>query len=354
VNDGWLVPAVAVMEPLPANLKGLRATRTPNGSDYNPTEVAERLIPIIEELAKQIVRLASDRKTMAFMPSINTARMLAEAINRNGLRAIFVSGECLDRDSKTEDFVSHGPGIVLTTAALYTEGFDVPDVDCVFAGITKSRSYYIQKVGRATRALRGLLDGLNTAEERKAAIAASAKRDFLIIDPFCRIDDIDLCDSYDLFCDKPEVKERMKELGPPSAESAQAALRDFVKTLEKEARKAARKKARVIDPLKFALMVGDSLLANYVPETLGDRMPPTPGQIAFLQRQHVDTSKVVCKGYAHKLIGRIMARHSLHKASYEQLKFLKILGLPEDQACELSMAEASATIDALKQRRATA
>lgn len=355
VNDGWLVPPLAVQEPLPLNLKGLRPTRTPNGSDYNPSEVAERMIPIIEELAKQIVRVASDRKTMAFMPSINTASLLAQAINRNGLRAVFVSGECLDRDEKTEVFVNHGRGIVLTTSALYTEGFDVPDVDAVFPGITKSISYFKQKVGRATRPLRGIVDGLPSANERRAAIAASDKPNFLIIDPFCRIDyDIDICDTYDLFTDKPEVKARMKALGSPSEESAQEAERDFVKSLEKEARKAAQKKSRTIDPLKFSLMVGDDALAHYLPQSEKERRPPTVGQLAFLQQQRVDVSQIKSFGYASKLIGRIMTRINNHLATYEQLQFLKHLGLPEEKTVDLKMKEASELIDRLKAERRTA
>jgi hypothetical protein len=49
---------------------------------------------------------------------------------------------------------------------------------------TKSRALYSQSVGRATRPLPGLVDSLATADERKAAIAASDKPACLIVD-FC-------------------------------------------------------------------------------------------------------------------------------------------------------------------------
>lgn len=345
VRDGWLIQPVAVMEPLAVDFKGLRATRTPNGSDYNPTQVAERLVPVIEALAKLIVRLAGARKTMAFMPSINTASMLAEAINRNGLRAIFVSGECLDRDEKTDEFVRHGRGIVLCTAALYVEGFDVPDVDCVFAGITKSRSYYRQKIGRATRPLKGVLDGCQTAAERLAAIAASDKPDFLIIDPFCKCTDIELCDSYDLFAEKPEVKARMKSLGPPTEETAREAERDFVKALEKEARKHARKAARTIDPLAWAVSLGDAALKDYVPQSGWEGAPPTTGQLEFIRRQGMATEGITSKGLASKIIGRLMTRIQLKLASPAQLEFLHKLGFDDQQCATLTMREASDLLD---------
>jgi superfamily II DNA or RNA helicase len=346
VRDGWAVPPVAIMEPLQANLKGLRATRTPNGSDYNPREVAERMEPIIAELAKMIVRVAAPRKMMAFMPSIKTAEMLAAAINALDHNAVFVSGECLDRDEKTEFFVNHGPGIVLCTAAMYVEGFDCPDVDAVFAGITKSRSYYRQKIGRATRPLKSVVDGLATAQERRAAIAASAKPDFLIVDPFCKCDDIELCDAYDLYAEKPEVKSRMKAMGAPSEENAKKAERDFVKSLEKAARKAAKKASRVIDPLKWSVTIGDDKIASYVPETPSDSRPPTTPQIAFLKRQHYDVAKITSFGLAHKIIGVLMTRHKAGLASGEQLQFMKQLGLEADP--QLTRAEASELIDKRK------
>lgn len=47
---------------------------------------------------------------------------------------------------------------------------------------TKSRVLAEQMKGRAVRTLRGLINGLSTAEERKAAIAASGKPDALVID----------------------------------------------------------------------------------------------------------------------------------------------------------------------------
>jgi superfamily II DNA or RNA helicase len=345
VRDGWLVPPLAVMEPLPVNLKGLRARRGLNGLDYNPTEVAERMVPIIDELAKQMVRLASDRKTMAFMPSVKTASMLADALNRNGLQAIFVSGECLDRDEKTDRFIEHGPGIALTTAAMYVEGFDCLDVDCVFAGITRSAPYYRQKIGRATRPLKGIVDGLETAAQRRAAIAASAKPNFLIIDPFCRCDDIDLCDAYDLYADKPEIKARMKELGEPTAETAKKAERDFVKSIEKEARRAAKKASRVIDPLAWGLMIGDQAIAHYVPQTDRDKRPVTEGQKGFFVRHKIDQTNITCFGLADKIIGRYMQRINQDLAPPHQLKFLIQLGLPEEEASKLSKDEATRVIE---------
>ena len=47
---------------------------------------------------------------------------------------------------------------------------------------TKSRSLYAQMAGRATRPLPGIVDGLSTDDDRKTAIAVSAKPSCLIVD----------------------------------------------------------------------------------------------------------------------------------------------------------------------------
>jgi superfamily II DNA or RNA helicase len=355
VKDGWLVMPRAIMEPLAINFKGLRATRTSHGSDYNPTEVAERMIPVIEALASRMAFHGAGRKGMAFMPSVKTAEMLAEALNRNGLRAIFVSGECLDRDEKTDVFVDHdsttGTGIMLCTAALYTEGFDVPDVDFVFAGITKSRSYYRQKIGRATRPLKGTVDGLFTAEERRAAIAASAKPNFLIYDPFCKCDEIELCDAYDLVTDRPEIKERMKAEGPLEEASAEKAERDFIKSLEKEAKKHAAKKARTVDPLAWAVSLGDSAISSYTPKDDWESHPASVGQLDLIKRFGFNVEGVKTKGIASRIIARLNARASMHLATPKQLHLMHQLGLDEQTCATLTQAEATATIDRILQSK---
>ena len=72
---------------------------------------------------------------------------------------------------------------VVCNCGVLTEGFDDPGVEVVIMGRpTKSRSLYSQMVGRSTRPLPGVVDGPETAEARRAAIAASAKPSCLVVD----------------------------------------------------------------------------------------------------------------------------------------------------------------------------
>jgi superfamily II DNA or RNA helicase len=353
VADGWLVRPVMKNIPLKIDIRGLRPSRTPNGSDFTAAELSERLVPVLEALAEQIATMAFDRKSIAFVPSIECARILAAACCRKGLKGIFVSGECLDVDEKTDDFRKSGPGTILCNAALYVEGADFPDINCVVcARATKSKGFYRQQVGRGTRVLPGVVDGLPTAELRKLAIAQSAKPDLLVLDPLWVSDRIDLCDAYDLYTTKPEVKERLKEQGDPTPEKALEAERDFIKALEKEARKHARKKARTIDPLAHAVALGDVALASWVPETTADMRPPTMGQLDFLRRHGVATENIKHAGFAHKLIGRVLSRIKLGLATPKQLSLMAQLGLSETYCATLTIPQATAAIDAvLKGRR---
>lgn len=353
VHDGWLVPIVAKSMPLEIDLRGLRAGRTPNGSDLKAGDLAERMIPIIEALAKQVCDHAHDRKGIVFLPSVECARLFSEAVNRRGFNGIFVSGKCLDVDEKTEAYRRGGPGTILSNCALYVEGADFPDTSLVCcARATESVSYFKQMVGRGTRVLPGIVDGLPTPEVRRAAIAASPKPDLLLLDPLWRHEKMNLCDAYNLFTDKPEVKERMKKDGPPNEESAREAERDFIKALEKEAKKHARKKSRMIDPLEWSLVLNDEKLASYKPERSSDFRPLTPGQISFFQKHQIDHTKVSCFGLANKIIGIVMARFAAKRATPHQLDFMHRLGIPDDAAMKMSQREAGAAIDArLKAKR---
>ena len=64
-----------------------------------------------------------------------------------------------------------------------TVGYDNPNLELLVMGrMTRSRSLYCQMCGRGTRPLTGIVDGLNTPEERKAAIAASTKPYIHVLD----------------------------------------------------------------------------------------------------------------------------------------------------------------------------
>lgn len=352
VEDGWLVGIRQTSIPVKIDLKKYKARSTPTGMDFSTNDLSAAMVPIIEELAEQHAKHARDKKSIAFLPSVECARMMTDALIRRGIKSMFVSGECFDGDEKTEDFVRSGPGTTLCNAMIYTYGVDFPDVNCIgWYRATVSKAFYIQGIYRGTRVLPGTIDGLSTAQARREAIARSPKDILTILDPLFVSDRIDLMEPYDLFTDKPEVKKQMKEKGELNPESAREGERDFIKALEKAAKKNAHKAARTIDPVAFALNIGDSALAHYEPQTDREAAPMTVGQREYLQRNRIDISKVTCLGYAQRLIGRHVQRFKLGLATAEQLAFLKQLGFNDADTVKMSEREAKEAIGARLKRK---
>ena len=117
------------------------------------------------------------RPMVVFCQSIKHAEMLREILARRDIFASIVHSKMdpLERRQHLRDFESGENNVILNVGCL-TTGWDFPPLaKLVLARPTKSKSLYIQMFGRGTRVLPGVIDGLHTAEERRAAIAASDK-----------------------------------------------------------------------------------------------------------------------------------------------------------------------------------
>jgi superfamily II DNA or RNA helicase len=104
--------------------------------------------------------------------------------DRYGLKVSCVWGEQNpeERELEIKKFES-GENTLITNCRVLGRGWDCPMVNEIFnAAPTKSKATFLQGLGRGTRALTGVLDGKHTAEERLAAIAASAKPDWIFHD----------------------------------------------------------------------------------------------------------------------------------------------------------------------------
>ena len=108
---------------------------------------------------------------------------MAAAFNSyDGVSADFVTESTSEIQRKTiVDKFKNGELQVLLNCMVFTEGFDAP-ATAVVANCrpTKSESLYAQIIGRVTRPLPGVVDGPDTPEARRAAIASSEK-------PFCTV-----------------------------------------------------------------------------------------------------------------------------------------------------------------------
>src|SRR5512136_2659531 len=184
IHDGWLVPIEQQM----VHVEGLdySSVRTTagdlNGGDLAAVLEAEKNL---QQMASASLAIIGGRRALVFTSSVKAAEMTAEIFNRH--RRGMASWVCglTDREDRRRVLAEFAAGKVqvVCNCGVLTEGFDDPGVEVVIMGRpTKSRSLYSQMVGRSTRPLPGVVDGPETAEARKAAIAASAKASCLVVD----------------------------------------------------------------------------------------------------------------------------------------------------------------------------
>ena len=119
--------------------------------DLKDNEVAEAILPVLQGLAKSFARVASNRKSLLFLPRIDVSRQLSELLREEGIEARHVSGVSEDRAEILRWYSTPGPK-ALCNSMLLTEGYDEPSVDTICClRPTKSRALYSQMVGRGTR-----------------------------------------------------------------------------------------------------------------------------------------------------------------------------------------------------------
>lgn len=341
-REGYLVRPIVRNIPLKLDLRGVKKT----AGDYDVHQVVDRITPFLDLIATHIANEARNLKTVVFTPSVDTARLCAEALVRHGIDASFVSGQCPDRSEKLETFHAKGNGSAICNAMILTEGWDHPEASCICVlRPTKIQSLYTQCIGRGTRTLPGVIDGLRTREERLAAIARSAKKQVLILDFLWLTDSVDLISPVDLVATTPELKKAMLKKGETDLLKAEEeAQKDLLKSLEKAAKKHEHRQPRTIDPIAWAVSLGDAVLDNYTPETTADSQPASKQELDFILDAGLDTSKIKTSGHAQRVINRIVDRDKLGLATVKQLTFLKNLGIPEEVAVQMRKGQAGAII----------
>lgn len=328
VRDGWLVrPVVRQLPGVRPDISKIKVSRTSAGSDLDIKEIIERLKPFLRDMCTNLVTEAGPRKTLVFVPSVEIARTCADIVRSLGYMADFVSGACPDRTQKISRYARGVPQF-LFNALLLKRGFDDAGIQAVSLWRpTKILSFYEQCLGRCTRVLPGVIDNCAGREERLAAIAASKKPHFLIIDPLWISERMDLTKPVDLVTSEPEVREKMiRDNKPDLIESEAEASLELLLSLEREARKHAGKEARTVDPLGFADRIGAPELRQYEPMEPWEFMPPTDEQIKHLRGWGFDVDQITNRGLATKLIDAKRSRDKLGLATPSQMEFLASVG----------------------------
>ncbi len=184
IDDGWLVPVMQTTVHVESlNIANVR----PVGNDLNQAQLAEILREErnVHGVVWPLIKMCGERKTLVFAAGCEQAELICDALNRHKpdcARFVYADTPTDERRKIFSDYARRKFQF-LCNVGIATEGFDDPTIEIVaIARPTKSRALYAQMIGRGTRTLPGLVDGLGQPIERRSAIASSYKPRLEVID----------------------------------------------------------------------------------------------------------------------------------------------------------------------------
>lgn len=143
INHRFLAP-VDYYAPSQIDASKLRTKRT---GDYSEGSIEEAMKPkIYGNAVKHYLKLAAGKQAIAYTYNVDSAIRLAQAFNSQGITARAVAGSTPKEERRKiiEDYRA-GRIKIVTNNELFTEGLDLPNVDCVIMlRPTQSLSLYLQ------------------------------------------------------------------------------------------------------------------------------------------------------------------------------------------------------------------
>lgn len=331
IREKFLAPIRAKLLPLRIDLSAVRTT----AGDYNAADLDAGIEPYLKNVAEEVAKNIGNRKTLVFLPLVRTSEMFASLLRGQGIRAEHVDGGSSNRADILERY-ARGDFQALCNSSLLLEGYDCPDIACmVCLRPTKVRSLYQQMIGRGTR-------------------IAPGKDDLLILDFLWQSTEHSLCVPATLFARSDEECRQMMDLvaqggGGAGDEvdllDAQVdAQKSREETLARRLREQLRKKARMLDPIEYALSLHDDDLMEYEPTMPWHFLEVTDKQRTSLQKFGFDPNMVTCRGHASAVLDRVFARSRLNLCTPKQAAVLQKYG---HDASNLTFDDAKQLIDAI-------
>lgn len=154
IKNGFLAP-VDYYAPVQLDSSQLKVKR--NG-EFDEKSIEQAFKPkVYGNAVKTFKKLAGNKQAIAYTYNVASAERLANELNGNGITAKAVSGNTpKDERQKIIEEYRAGNIQVVTNAELFTEGLDLPNVDCVIMlRPTQSLSLYLQFAMRCMNPRKG-------------------------------------------------------------------------------------------------------------------------------------------------------------------------------------------------------
>jgi superfamily II DNA or RNA helicase len=324
VDEGYLVSPDHVDKLSTAvSLANVRIKHTTEGQDYDLNDSASAIAPYLEEIAKELKERHSDRHILAFLPLVYSSEQFVAACRKVGINAVHVDGEDKEREQKLQAF-KDGRIQLLSNSNLLHTGIDFPICDATLnLRPTRSRVLYQQIVGRSTRTVPGLIDGIDSVQGRLDAIARSAKPRAYIIDPLWLSFDHNLVTPSFLVAKDQEDAEEIEKRATKSY-SLRGLNRQVIAEREEAMRRlferAASFRAGRVSYEYFRACSGDYELQCYVPVYPRELRPPSEDVKRYLAKMGIDPDTVKTDGEATAI------RHAIGRRRYRRLAEIRSLG----------------------------
>jgi superfamily II DNA or RNA helicase len=357
IREGWLVPVrQRFVQCDNLDLSGCGKA----GGDFVLCDLEEALERSLQQMVLPMVSIVGSRRTLIFAASVKHAERIAEILNRPGVAtgaAAIVHGGT-PKDIRRQLFREYSEGKLqyLVNVAVATEGWDDPALDGKGVQVvammrpTQSRALYCQMLGRGTRTLPGTIDGIDGSEERRIAIASSAKPCVEVLDFLGNSGRHQLVHAGDVLggdMNEGTVK-RMKKSSEKKGLGEAVDVLEMLDHAERERIKAeeAKRRIHVVGRAKFTTQDIDPFdRLGIVPRSVPwwqRNIPATEKQRAMLERNGIIT-KDLDTGKASQLIEALMSR-----PSPKQAWVLRQAGI---DPAGFSRKNASAAIDLVKSGR---
>lgn len=313
IKEGYLSKIKAQTIPLKLDLTGVGM----QSGDFKASDLGTALDPYLAQIAQEMMKYCSDRKTVVFLPLVKTSQKFRDLLNAAGFKAAEVNGNSDDRAEVLRDF-EQGRYNVLCNSMLLTEGWDCPNVDCVIVlRPTKIRSLYCQMVGRGTRLCEG-------------------KEELLLLDFLWHTERHELCRPAHLIATTEEVAQKITEKienapCPLDLEVVEKQASDDVvaareEALAKKLSEMKKRKRKLVDPLQFEMSIQAEDLSGYVPSFGWEMAPPSDSQIRTLEKLGIFPDEIENAGKASKLLDKLDKRRTEGLTTPKQIRFLESRG----------------------------
>jgi superfamily II DNA or RNA helicase len=352
IADGWLVR----VRTLPGRQRlDLAKLKRQGGADFTDDAIAGLITPeVLNGMVSDILALHEGRRGVSYWPRVEIAHVAAKVCNTKAPGSAQAVDGGMDRDQQRRILDGHKRGEFrhLFNCGVVVEGYDDSGIAYVYQGRpTKSISRHIQEMGRGTRPV-APVDDYATAEERRAAIAASSKPDILVLDAVGNYGRHDVASPVDALAgtlDDETTKKRAREIlerdGGGDVEAAlEAARRMSEGDRESEARRVLRVQAaqfawgKAVDPFSaFGLAPQTDVAGQLAP-------PPSMRMKRYLFEKMGTVPPTLTDADAQRLSKTIRAREKRGLADLKTVQWLSRHGIAGQRMYQETANRARAAI----------